>query len=398
LASEVLSPVTDLFPSLKSQNVKTITIKIDGKEFFAFNNVVVTTTLDAITQVEFGCVIPKEGSDFYEALLPFSNASIVVEMEGEPFMTGYIRSAIPEASKDSRSLRVTAVDAPGILAESHPPEGMPLKFTNDSFASILSEVCFAYDLTLGFDSKSSTYFPGEVKFEVSETPWAKLVELAKKGGLFLRSVNGALSAFHFDDSNPSLFTGGGHNIDTSKQGPIEYSVDMTDSEFFSSVGVKRQVSTGRKGKRKHKSDGGSFVVKNPWASSALTKVAWFQEDIKASATSTRDAEDVATDKMARMIGSSISWNFTMPTWRFSDGDMFEIGKVVFAYAPQVWLKRLTALVVDKVEFNVSKEAKSAKVTLKLPCTYTGELPTGEPPWKQGSNSLMDLVKKGVDSI
>lgn len=398
MASKYEFDAAALFPS-RSGKGKDIFINIDGVLFEGFNEVTITATIDGIPQASMLAIMPEEGSQFYDALTPFSNALIQIwirDDESSAFrniISGPIRSVVPEVSKDDKKVRVEVISAPAILAEASPPASMRLQYKNILLSDIVTEVCTAYDVpSFVYANAAKTFVVDEVKFDDVTPPWNKLVELCKQAGVFIRSeIAGIVHVLELNwEYQIGINTNEGPTLDTTTGGITSVTCDITDSEFYSAIDLRIPPKSGRKGEPKI--PGKSIVVDNPWAPESLNR----RFTMKVDKRDPRKTEaDMAKDKMAKLLGGAISWTFTTSQWWNEINELFKPGKMLHCYAPQAFMRSVTILVIDKAEYMYSKGDMSVKLTMKLPCIYTGIIPEYDPPWsgsKETAKGFASLMK------
>jgi prophage tail gpP-like protein len=80
-----------------------------------------------------------------------------------------------------------------------------------------------------------------------------------------------------------------------------------------------------------------------------------------------------------MIASVVTYTVEdLPTWRDPSGALWRVNTTVTLLAPEAMVYRETELLIRAVAFKQTAEIETATLTLVLPGTFGGQLPTSLP--------------------
>ena len=398
----------ELFSGAAVRDPDQINIFLNGNYITGWCGLSITEGVGMITEAEFTAPIAIT-HPLYRLLAPFNDLKVEIVM-GPVSMVGRIRRIIPEFEVNKDHYRFYCVDNVSLLAESNPPPTVTgqssINFTNSTFLTICSYVADVWGIEVTAPDSFEDFAVKEFKIDAKEVAWDKLLELAVSNNVMMRSAEGSLFVSKLKDFPATYVNNLTPMLDMDVEGIVSGTIDISDSEAVAQIVVLRGTQTPRKADTKaggttNPTDWQSgaspstesaasaaergfltsvtesrVIIENPWKSSTFCKTKTIDYDPKSGVS----IEEFAEAAMARSLASSLTWTFQVSGWRAPDGNTWYAGKIGFVNAAALFIYGQTLLVVDKVEFVANAGEMNAKITCKLPCLYTGKLPTYDAPW------------------
>lgn len=341
-----------------------VTIQLDsGEAFGQWSEIEIARSLDGYSALSASGPFDHERDEVRRAFQPLAFPRVEVRVGDELVISGHVKDVAPNVDARMASVGVTVYSVAHELVEICPAvELLPLEFNGLDLRQIAAKLVTA---SIGVESVFDGGKPGavfaRVKAEPDSTIHSFLVDLALQRGFVLSDApSGALL---FRSEAPV----GAPVARLEGQPLVRVSATFDPPNWFSTI-------TGR-ASRKAGSGGSRYTEFNPLYRATHPRPFTLRLDDTESA----DVPRAAKAAIGRMVASVATYTVEdLPTWRDPKGALWTPNTTVTVLAPEAMIYRETELLIRTVTLRQSPEAETATLTLVLPGTFGGKLPTGLP--------------------
>lgn len=357
--------LSDTTPNIKSQipseNIDEVAIIINGERFRYWTQIKINDSIDSVTTVDFVAPFEHEAPGFKEAFKPFNFTPVEVTVGGVRKFKGLMVVVNPQVSGNSRTLSISCYSLPGTINDCNPsPSTYPIEYKGLRLSDIASKILKPFGFKAEFLADEGAPFE-KVSCGVSAKPWSFLTTLAGQRNLILTDdSNGDLIFLEsIQEGNPIAVLGQG------SPPVIAVTPSFEPQKYYSDVTGIEPPSAGL--------DGSKYTVKNPRLKGIVRPYVFTVQDTKGG-----DVKKTVEVKAARMFANMVSYNLSVNTWRDPAGNLWESNTTIKLTAPDAMIYQEYEFLIRNVSFNMTKDKKTAVLTLVLPGVFRGEIPEALP--------------------
>ena len=349
-----------------------ITATIDGNRFETFSSVKIARALDSIDTVELVRPFDHREKSQREIFRPLSWKPATVAVGDELILTGTMAPVVPEDTEDSNIVALGLYSKPGVLSECPPDvSSYPLEMRDLTLHEIAARLCEPFDITVKTDRNIlgrfdlNKAFP-KVKISPTSPILPELAKLSKERGQLIANTNVGELHFHTVVENESPVA------ELEKHMPPVLGVrpSVKPSEYFSSV-------TGTKPIRPKSKRTAQFTVHTPYIGNVFRP---FIFDVKSSLDV--DIETAVKAKLSRMVGSAVSYDVELATWRDQYGALWKPNTMVQLHAPGSMIYKPTIFLIRSAILVQVGDSETASIQVTLPQSFASEGKAGKFPWDE----------------
>jgi len=333
-------------------------IRVAGELLEGFAGVSVRRSLDRVSECAFSVTWDPRNETLRRLFPPLSQQELTVGLSGgEELLTGWVVANAPQNSEDSRSLPLAGYGRPGAL-EGGRLEGTK-EFRSVRFGQIAQQIASPFGVEVDMRGEEGASF-ATVSLKGEKAPWGFLAELAAERNLLLTDApSGRLVGW-------APVAPGSPVLELTEGAAPLGSIGVTiSSDWYSEVIGTSGATRGR---------GGSVHREpNPFYRGPPKPLTFEAKD-----TAPADLPRAVQAKLGRVIGNAMAWTAQVPGLRDPSGAIFRPNTTISVLAPSVHLYRRTELLVRDVEFSGAEDGLSTDLTLVLPGSFGGPLPSSMP--------------------
>lgn len=335
----------------------------NGDRFGEWSEVELQFSVDGYSAVTLTGPFDHQRHEVRAAFQPLMFPTIEVAIDGELMITGRAKDTSPSVDAQRASIGITVYSLAYDLTEQSPAESCyPLEFNNLDLRQI-AQVLVTRTIGVApvFDSKIGAKF-GRVRCEPDGEIHDFLAPLALQRGYVLSDKpNGDLL---FRSEAPT-----GSPVARLEGQPLgRITAAFKPESWFSSITGRATKKAGKTGSR-YTHANPLYRASNPRAFTLIV------HDTEAA-----DVPAAVKAAVGRMCASVVTYTVEgLPSWRDPSGELWRPNTTVLVTAPEAMIYRETELMIRAVKLNQTAESETATLSLVLPGTFGGTLPT-ELPW------------------
>ena len=348
---------TPPLPAAPGVDPSEVEIRISGSAFRFWTRVDITCAIDAADTIEL-VAPPADTAEFRALIQPLSFAPLSVLVGGEAMFTGTMVGVAPAQGPDGARVQVSGYSLPGVLGDcTAPSSAFPLQLKGLDLPQIAQKLCAPFGLVVETEGDVSGKLE-RVRLQPDRKILGFLADLAKQHGtLISSSAAGALLLL----DPPAA----GAPVVTLREGDrplLSVELETNPQAYFSHLTAFRSVSRGVRGAQ--------HTVKNPAAAPGVLRplITTIQD------TSAGELPSAAEALAGRMLAGAVTVNAEVATWRNPAGALWERGATVRIEAPGAMIYRATDMLIRQVQFSSDERQNTAKLSLVLPGSFSGDLP------------------------
>jgi len=342
----------------------TAQVFINGEKFKFWSAITIERRVDGFSQASFVVPFDEDYKDFRKTFRPLSFAQIIIAIDLDFVYFGYMTMPLPTMEDDIKSVTVSSYSRAAVMSNCTFPIGTNSFEVNEvKLDTIASRLCESIALTAKFDDDVGPVFK-KVTVKPDDIAADFLIKLANQRGLLLGD----------DDNGDPVFrksVAPGNPVAKFIQGqsPMFTIVPSFNAEqYFSHITAISPTGVAFTGAA-HTAENTKF--KN------VIKPFTFQ----ASELESADLPAAVRAKAGRMFADAVSYELSVDTWRDPQGDLWKDNTTITVEAPGVMIYTQFEFTIRKVLFQKTEISEVATLSIILPESLRGELPT-ELPWEE----------------
>lgn len=336
--------------------------KINGRIFTGWSGANIQVSIDdAVSAFSVSAPYATTNEQLRLACKPFGYTEISVYVGNTLVLTGFIEKVALSSAPDSNTVTLTGRSKTALLVDCSIPTDL-LSVAGLTLEQMAREFCGPFGIHVKIDEDTKKI--NDAKPE----PGTSFME-------FLKSQADAQGYIITDNEYGDLvfrkkaaYTG--EPVMTLREGEGYFtggSAEYDGSERFNSYLVMAQIS----GRAKEQYD-----VEDRGVPMFRPKI------IVQSECEFGSVQAAAEWERALAFSRSVSVSTSVAEWRTPDGHLWNRGDIVSLYAPSLHIIRESPFVVASVNFTIDSGSRATGLTLTLPETYSGEMPSVYP-WGEG---------------
>jgi prophage tail gpP-like protein len=333
-----------------------------GQKLGEWSEIELQLGLDCYSAVSLSGPFDHERKFVRKVLQPLLFPKVSVTVNDELVITGRVKDVSPSVDASQASVGVTVYSLANDLTEvCAPVDLLPLEFSGFDLKQIADRmVPPSVGVSCVFDGPPGAKF-ARIRCEPDGIIQQFLVDLALQRGYVLSDKpNGDLL---FRSEAPT-----GKPVARLKGQPVgRVTAQFVSGNWFSTI-------TGRNGKKAGKTPA-RYTQKNPLYKGSHPR----SYTLSVGDTEAADVPTAVKAAIGRMIASVATYTVEdLPGWRTPSGDLWKPNTTVTLTAPEAMVYEETELLVRSVKLKQTAEAETATLSLVLPGTFGGKLPTRLP--------------------
>lgn len=355
-------------------------IKVNGKLFNYFNEVVISTTLDTLASVfTFTAYYDKTNPDHVILFRPLSYFKAeFFNDEGGLIMTGTITHYNFKSSSGIHLVQLSGYSLPGVLDDCQIPySSYPLEQNNLTLQEIVANLIKPFHLnviTYMDVTKESTQIIAKTVAKVDETIKEYICKVAnQKNVVVSHDIHGNVILFRPDPTaTPKLLLNG--------ENTLEMTLDIDGTKLHSTITTLRQPSRGNGGNdftdetnldnvTNPDSPGGKVFKISSIDTVTNPLIGAFRPYVhKLSKLSFYDTQRASLNMRAAEL-KNIKVAFSLDHW-----ETISVGDVIQVNNPETFINNTANMILETTTIQQSGEKKTMTGTLVLAETFTGDEP------------------------
>lgn len=343
---------------------ESIVLKIDGKQLEHWQNLQLTFDLDGFSTVGFQSPWEYERDGFRDLFAPFKYKEITVESNGELLFTGTLLDTLPSVDPTARTIMLSGYSLPGVLQDVTPYalSFNHLEFGGMKLKDITNQILKLFPITL-----APSLFDEGARFEVAKCEKDQrifdfLMGLAKQRQLIIsdnekgelvytqEAIAGVPVARFVEGEAPTVMI-------TPSFNPQEYYSEVTG------IGTAKIGGSGSK-----------YTEENLALRGAPRPITFTVDDTEAG-----DLPTATKAYMGRMLANAASYTIQdIPGWRNLLGGIWKKGERVNIYSPHNFVFSEYTFTVRSVMLLATENALTASLSVTIPGSFLGQIPTTLP--------------------
>lgn len=346
-----------------------VSIAIDNKIFSFWDDVTITRTIDSIDHFEFGSPFEPSSPDLRAAFRPFMYRGIKIFVGKNRLFTGTLVDSNPNLAETS-TIAASGYSLPGVLNDCNAPiSAFPLEFNSMNLRQIAETMCKPFGIAVKFLTD-----PGEIFNEVIMNDYQQvapkeddkilpyLASLAQQRKQIITSDELGRLVFR-----QSVKTGNPVAKIAQGESPVSsVTPSLNPQEYYSSVTGIDPVDIGDNGE--------AYTAKNTKMPAGVLRPYTFS----ANHCGDVSLADAVKFKAGLMFANAISYELAVDTWKDQKGALWIPNTTLLLRAPRAMIYNYYEFLIKEVSLTKTVSGKSAKLTLVLPGSFSGEIPKGLP--------------------
>jgi prophage tail gpP-like protein len=348
-----------------------VRIKIAGKFYTNFNDVTISTSLDAVaSSFAFTARFDPANADHRTMVRPLTYPKVeFFHDDGRALCTGTIVYPSFNSSKVPNLVKVSGYSLGGVLEDCKIPHALyPLQSDNRSLKEITERLLKYFNLKLVvYDSAArecneiiskSVAGPGEsIKEYISKIA-------AQKNVIFSHDVYGNLIFFKPDIKAKSK---GFFNKDNA----LDFGGDYNGQGMHSVLTTIRQPSRSDNDDTADEDEGGDVSGTVESIVNPMVKAIRPHVEVQSAGKETDTSKGVRNALAEELKNIKVGFSITGELY---DEMRISIGDVVEVQNDEVYLYKKTRMIIANTIFSEGSNGKNAAITCMLPETFTGDVP------------------------
>ncbi len=353
-SGERVEPSTPLVGGDKDE----VSITIDGEQFYLWQDISITLSMDTIDSFQFLVPWDPFNEDLRKIFKPFQYRQVGVTIGGEKVITGTLLKHDSSKAANASKLTLSGYGKPGILQDVNVPISLyPIELFNNDLEQIAKKLCDPFEVTPVFEADKGSAFKS-VTIEPTEKILDFLVKLAKQRGLIVTSNEFGELVFQTAST--------GKAKTTIKEGLFPFiggDATLDGQQRFSSVTALGDRWNGKVG---------SYVANDNTIPVNRSSV------IVTNHITKGELQKAANAKIGRGFASSIQIPVSITGWRDPDGDRWQENTRIIYQSPTNFIYKETEFVIRQVDFTRRPDGLVSNFILVFPEAFTGEIRTSYP--------------------
>jgi prophage tail gpP-like protein len=347
-------------PPIVSAREGDLSISVNGQRIGTFNDFELALSIDAISKCSF--TVPNEPVT-RAIFIPLLSQKITVDLSGQRLFTGRCESPRVTNSPTQKSMEISCYSDPGVLERCTPSiEKFPLEWKWFLLEQIILDLCGEHGIGVVFSAPTTARFK-RVNIEPDQNVLEFITDLASQRGLFFRdNPYGQLVLQKEPVAGPLVSF-----LEIGKHPTESISLSIDESRYYSSVtGIVPAKS-------KRTKIGAKFTVRNPFATDVIRAYTYECKDIDPG-----ELPVAVTSAAGRMFAGLISCEAEVATWDNDLGQVYQPGQSVSVKSEEDFITTPFQFMITSVVLQKTAGATTTSLSLALPGTYNGQIPTRLP--------------------
>jgi len=328
-------------------------VEIGGVPFTGWQSININLGLDSAASI--GIIAPLVVGH----ITPLTYPPLRVTLGGVGFFAGTAVGINPTGSLTGPSLlSIAGYSTCGRLQNVTAPAGAyPLSFRRESLEQIAIRLCAPFGFGVVNRSADSEPFEGRQTFAPGTQILTFLSDLARKRGVLLSST----AAGDLLISDPPQMSAPVASLGEDSLPMIACNLEADGENYFSEI-----TCVQRAGRR---TPGGGHTVVNPRLDTMRPYARMFDDVAPGSAA------EVARLTAGRMLADAVAVTVGVQGWRHAGGRVWAPGDTVRVHCPSQMIEKPYDFICRRVSLSQTESETAAELSLVLPGSFSGELPT-----------------------
>jgi prophage tail gpP-like protein len=331
-----------------------VSITVDNKQFYLWENVSITFSIDTMDSFQFSLPWDPSNEDLRKIFTPYEYKQVGVTIGGENVITGTIVKHDVQKSADASVITLSGYSLPGILGDVNPsPSTYPLEFIDNDLEQIAKRLCDPFSIKVVFDADKGAAFK-RVAIAPTEKVLDFLIKLAQQRGLIVTSNPTGELVFQQTIGGKALFT-----LIEGQFPWISGNCSYDGQKRFSTITAIGDNFYGKETGSANAKDNTIKVNRsNVFNSNHITK---------------GELQKSADAKIGRNFATSIGLGVFLTGWRDFDGNRLEKNTKIVYQAPSQFIYKETEFIIKDLTFTKEPDSLLSTLSLVFPEAYTGEI-------------------------
>jgi prophage tail gpP-like protein len=335
-----------------------VTVTINGTELRFWNEVTLTTAVDAFSTFTLNAPFDHTSAEHRELFRPLRSQEVVIKVDGETLFTGTVVTVVPSGTPNENSVTLSGYSKAGALVDSSMPDGQTRVFNDVPLSFIAQHIAEAFGLKMTVLFEHDPPF-ANVEVDIDTKALEILTDLAQqRNAVITDDVDGNPIIWVPDEGAESVAL-----IGAEVASRVEPQIN--GQKYFKHI--YGYTPTNRKRGRV----GEIHAYENPLAPAEVTRAHFF----KIQDTDNEDAPAVMAATIGKMFGETAQWNLPeVPSWRDPKGALWECNTKITLHAPQLMIYSQTDFLIRSVTLHATPNTRTADLSLVLPGVFSGVTP------------------------